>query len=126
MNKKAIAWILAVVSILLISGCSKKGETQKADDLSQYKTEYIGDNSNVIHIVSGQDYPKGYTYDSIEIQSATEPYGLTIYLKVDSSAPALQDELQANADRTFALIGNLGTLDYKTADSKEKIASYVR
>lgn len=126
MNKKAITWILAVVSILLISGCSKKGETQKADELSQYKTEYVGDNSNVIHIVSGQDYPKGYTYDSIEIQSEVEPYGLTVYLKVDSSEPALQDELQTNADITFSLIGNLGTLDYKTADSKEKIASYVR
>ncbi|MDY3781670.1 MAG: DUF4825 domain-containing protein [Candidatus Faecousia sp.] len=64
---------LPFVSILLISGCSKKVETQKADDLSQYKTEYVGDSSNVIHIASGQDYPKGYSYDSIEIQSAAEP-----------------------------------------------------
>ena len=38
----------------------------------------------------------------------------------------LEDELQANADMTFDLIGNLGTLDYKIADSKEIIASYER
>ena len=38
----------------------------------------------------------------------------------------LEDELQANADMTFDLIGNLGTIDYKTADSKEIIASYER
>ena len=38
----------------------------------------------------------------------------------------LEDELQVNADMTFDLIGNLGTLDYKTADSKEIIASYER
>ena len=36
------------------------------------------------------------------------------------------DELQVNADMTFDLIGNLGTIDYKTADSKEIIASYER
>ena len=39
---------LPFVSILLISGCSKKVETQKADDLSQYKTEYVGDRDNFI------------------------------------------------------------------------------
>ena len=38
----------------------------------------------------------------------------------------LEDELQVNADMTFDLIGNLGTLDYKIADSKEIIASYER
>ena len=36
----------------------------------------------------------------------------------------MKDELQVNADMTFDLIGNLGTIDYKTADSKEIIASY--
>ena len=36
------------------------------------------------------------------------------------------DELQVNADMTFDLIGNLETIDYKTADSKEIIASYER
>ena len=33
---------------------------------------------------------------------------------------------RVNADMTFDLIGNLGTIDYKTADSKEIIASYER
>ena len=73
---------------------------------------------------SGQEYPEGYSYDSIEIQSETEPYGLTVFLKDEPSAAKLEDELQVNADMTFDLIGNLGTIDYKTADSKEIIASY--
>ena len=38
----------------------------------------------------------------------------------------IEDELQVNAEMTFDLIGNLGTLDYKIADSKEIIASYER
>ena len=47
-------------------------------------------------------------------------------LQAEPSASMLEDELQVNADMTFDLIGNLGTLDYKTADSKEIIASYER
>ena len=104
----------------------KKEKLYEIPDLSQYKTDYIGDSSNVINIVSGQEYPVGYSYDSIEIQSEAEPYGLTVFLKDEPSAVKLEDELQVNADMTFDLIGNLGTIDYKTADSKEIIASYER
>ena len=50
----------------------------------------------------------------------------TVFLKDEPSAAKLEDELQVNADMTFDLIGNLGTIDYKTADSKEIIASYER
>ena len=107
-------------------GVRKKEKLYEIPDLSQYKTDYVGDSSNVINIVSSKEYPEGYSYDSIEIQSETEPYGLTVFLKDEPSAPKLEDELQVNADMTFDLIGNLGTLDYKIADSKEIIASYER
>ena len=117
---------LVSISIMLISACGKKEKLYEIPDLSQYKTDYVGDSSNVINIVSGQEYPEGYSYDSIEIQSETEPYGLTVFLKDEPSAAKLEDELQVNADMTFDLIGNLGTIDYKTADSKEIIASYER
>lgn len=127
MNRKTIAIMLIVVSIMSISACGRNNEEMyEVPDLSQYKTDYVGDNSNVINIVSGQDYPEGYSYDSIEIQSEKEPYGLTVFLKVEPSAPKLEDELQVNADMTFDLIGNLGTLDYKMADSKEMLALYER
>ena len=118
--------MLVAVSIMLISACGKKEKLYEIPDLSQYKTDYVGDSSNVINIVSSQEYPEGYSYDSIEIQSETEPYGLTVFLKSKPSASTLEDELQVNADITFDLIGNLGTLDYRTADSKEIIASYER
>ena len=126
MKKKVIAIILVVLSIMPVSSCGRKEEIYEVPDLSQYKTDYVGDSSNVINIVSGQDYPEGYAYDSIEIQSETEPYGLTVFLKDEPSAAKLEDELQVNADMTFDLIGNLGIIDYKTADSKEIIASYER
>ena len=126
MKKKVLAIMLVAMSIMLISACGKKEKLYEIPDLSQYKTDYVGDSSNVINIVSGQEYPAGYSYDSIEIQSEAEPYGLTVFLKDEPSAVKLEDELQVNADMTFDLIGNLGTIDYKTADSKEIIASYER
>ena len=126
MKKKVIAIILVVLSIMSVPACGKKEKMYEVPDLSQYKTDYVGDSSNVIKIVSGQDYPEGYIYDSLEIQSEREPYGLTVFLKVEPSAVKIEDELQVNADMTFDLIGNLETLDYKIADSKEIIASYER
>ena len=126
MKKKVLAIMLVTMSIMLISACGKKEKLYEIPDLSQYKTDYVGDSSKVINIVSGQEYPEGYSYDSIEIQSETEPYGLIVFLKDEPSAAKLEDELQVNADMTFDLIGNLGTIDYKTADSKEIIASYER
>lgn len=126
MRKKVIAIILLVLSIMSVSACGRKEKLYEIPDLSQYKTDYVGDSSNVIKIVSGQDYPEGYAYDSIEIQSESEPYGLTVFLKDEPSASRIEDELQVNADMTFDLIGNLGKLDYKIADSKEIIASYER
>ena len=127
MKRKTLAIILVVVTIISIPACGKRAEEiYEAPDLSQYKTDYVGDAPNVVSIVNGQDYPDRYSYDSIEIQSETAPYGLTVFLKVDPAAPKPDDELQANADMTFDLIGNLETLDYKVADSKEMIASYER
>ena len=128
MKKKTFAMILCILSIMFISACGKKEAVTlyETPDLSQYKTDYVGDASNVTNIVSRQDYPEGYSYDSIEIQSETEPYGLTVFLQSEPSASMPEDALQVNADMTFDLIGNLGTLDYKIADSKEMIASYER
>ena len=126
MMKKVILIILFTLSAILISACGRKEELYEIPNLSQYKTDYVGDSSNVINIVSSQEYPEGYSYDSIEIQSETEPYGLTVFLKDEPSASRIEDELQVNADMTFNLIGNLETLDYRIADSKEIIASYER
>ena len=89
MKKKVLAIMLVAVSIMLISTCGKKEKLYEIPDLSQYKTDYVGDSSNVINIVSSQEYPEGYSYDSIEIQSETEPYGLTVFLFLDRKSTRL-------------------------------------
>ena len=78
---------------------------------------------------SGQEYPEGYSYDSIEIQFETEPYGLTVFLKDEPSAVKLEDELQVNADMTLDLIGNLGTMvmiySYLRGDLRKEVLNYT-
>ena len=81
MNQKVISMIFAIVLVLSLSACGKPDEGYKNYDLSQYKTDYVGDAPNVVNIVSHQEYPKEYSYNSIEIQSETEPFGLTVFLK---------------------------------------------
>lgn len=126
MNKIVISIILAIMLATSLSACGKKRDIYPNTDLSQYKTDYVGDAPNVVNIVSHQEYPEEYSYDSIEIQSETEPYGLTVFLKGESSVAKLEDKLQSNANITFDLIGNLGTITYKNADSRDIIASYER
>lgn len=126
MNKKTISMILTIMLVVSISACGKTDEGDNDYDLSQYKTDYVGDAPNVVNIVSHQEYPKEYSYDSIEIQSETEPFGLTVFLKGESSVAKLEDKLQSNANITFDLISNLGTITYKNADSRDIIASYER
>lgn len=118
--------IFAIVLVSSLSACGKTEESDKDYDLLQYKTDYVGDAPNVVNIVSHQKYPEEYSYDSIEIQSETEPFGLTVFLKGESSVAKLEDKLQSNANITFDLIGNLGTITYKNADSRDIIASYER
>ena len=48
MKKKVLAIMLVAVSIMLISACGKKEKLYEIPDLSQYKTDYVGDSSNVI------------------------------------------------------------------------------
>ena len=83
----------------MLSACGRKEELYEIPDLSQYKTDYVGDSSNVINIVSGQEYPEGYSYDSIQIQSETKPYGLTVFLKVEPSAVKIEDVVCAPSSR---------------------------
>ena len=67
MMKKVIP-IYFIYGIRIFAFCMwQKEELYEIPDLSQYKTDYVGDSSNVINIVSGQEYPEGYSYDSIQI-----------------------------------------------------------
>ena len=47
MKKKVLAIMLIAMSIMLISACGKKEKLYEIPDLSQYKTDYVGDSYGI-------------------------------------------------------------------------------
>ncbi|MGQ7343631.1 DUF4825 domain-containing protein [Streptococcus suis] len=114
--------LLTILTTIFLSACQP--DKNEMDSLEQYRTEYIGDNNNVIKIASLQDYPTGYTYDHIEIRSDEEPYELIIYLKVTEMPESDYLDLEENSNSIFDLIANLGKVTFVNEETQKEIVSY--
>ncbi|HRK75901.1 MAG TPA: DUF4825 domain-containing protein [Streptococcus parasuis] len=114
--------LLIILTTIFLSACQPA--KNEMDSLEQYRTEYIGDNNNVIKIASLQDYPTGYTYDHIEIRSDEEPYELIIYLKVTEMPDSDYLDLEQNSNSIFDLIANLGKITFVNEETQKEIVSY--
>lgn len=114
--------LLTILTTIFLSACQPA--KNEMDSLEQYRTEYIGDNNNVIKIASLQDYPTGYTYDHIEIRSDEEPYELIIYLKVNEMPDSDYLDLEQNSNSIFDLIANLGKITFVNEETQKEIVSY--
>ena len=113
---------LTILTTIFLSACQPA--KNEMDSLEQYRTEYIGDNNNVIKIASLQDYPTGYTYDHIEIRSDEEPYELIIYLNVTEMPDSDYLDLEQNSNSIFDLIANLGKITFVNEETQKEIVSY--
>lgn len=132
-NRKIFSYTsIVLVLLLLFTGCTTETSTVQTDandenDLTQYQTDYVGDNTKVIQITSKQSYPEGYSYDHIEIQSKEIPYELIVYLKVEETEEKdSKEKLEDNATISFELIGNLEKIRYINAATAEEIATFTR
>lgn len=114
--------LLTILTTIFLSACQPA--KNEMDSLEQYRTEYIGDNNNVIKIASLQDYPTGYTYDHIEIRSDEEPYELIIHLKVTEMPDSDYLDLEQNSNSIFDLIANLGKITFVNEETQKEIVSY--
>ncbi len=114
--------LLTILTTIFLSACQPA--KNEMDSLEQYRTEYIGDNNNVIKIASLQDYPTGYTYDHIEIRSDEEPYELIIHLKVTEMPDSDYFDLEQNSNCIFDLIANLGKITFVNEETQKEIVSY--
>lgn len=114
--------LLTILTAIFLSACQPA--KNEMDSLEQYRTEYIGDNNNVIKIASLQDYPTGYTYDHIEIRSDEEPYELIIYLNVTEMPDSDYLDLEQNSNSIFDLIANLGKITFVNEETQKEIVSY--
>lgn len=104
MNLKKLHIIFALA--LILSAC----QTRRADSLYNFKTNYVGDNSKVSHIISNQDYPKDFEVGAIEILSRKSPYGIKVFVKDTSNIK--REDIFKNAITSFALIKNLDRIYY--------------
>ena len=114
--------LLTILTTIFLSACQPA--KNEMDSLEQYRTEYIGDNNNVIKIASLQDYPTGYTNDQIEIRSDEEPYELIIYLNVTEMPDSDYLDLEQNSNSIFDLIANLGKITFVNEETQKEIVSY--
>lgn len=93
-------------------------------NLEKYRTDYIGDAPAVSQIARQLPYPEDYAYSSIELQTAEEPYELTVYLSGETEAQ--QGAFEECAASAFDLIGNMGVITFCQADTGEILASFSR
>lgn len=123
---KGGALILAFSLIVSVfAGCENVGIIGGADgptavfvtdshfsDLYKLKTPYIGNASATGNIVHALIDDERYEWKGMELQTVSEPYGLTLTFefKERESASVPADPFDINAPLFFALIDNLGIL----------------
>lgn len=115
-----VSLILAILCTSFLIGCETKKEKTLADEIYSYKTKYVGDNSKVGGIVSKLEFPKEYSYKSMEILSKEEPYGLKLYFNGNANE-AIIDDFKIDSAILFSLIDNLDHIIYIVEDDGEEI-----
>lgn len=136
--KKTALWVACIIAaILLILATSMLSNPLKAKDsadpyeqLWESRTEYIGNAGKVSTISGHLNYPKPFQYDHIELQTKSEPYGLTIYIAADESAveqlaitellAMTAPEFHRNALLLFGLIGNVDEIAFQVTNNEQE------
>lgn len=121
---------ISIFGVTFLTGCDNKQESL-IDILYKNKTEYLGDNSKVVNIVSSLEYPKGYKYVHIELLTENEgDYQLNIVLEESDEPHKLPDEHDVIAQSAilFSLIENLDKVAYVTSknDKNRTIVNFER
>lgn len=98
-----------------------------AEELLQYKSNYAGDNSNVVHLMYSLPYVNGIKPVGCELQTDSEPYGLIINCQGYGTKERASLPYFKNAAVIFSLIGNVGIVTFNIENNDGKIAfTYTR
>ena len=132
--RKPVTWIVlvalasAVTLTVVLAANPKEPEAARtlAAQLLEYKTDYVGDNSKVGGIIALLDYPgKGGQYQGFELQTAREPYGITIQFTAGSDAKELFSTetnrvwYQRDAALLLSLVGNADDVSFSLSDGDD-------
>ncbi len=140
--KKPAFWIIIVaVIICIVAGiCLLSNPKEKADisyehpnaeQLFEYRTAYVGDNSAVGNIVSLLEFSTDVKYDHIELQTSAEPYGVDVYFNVTPEVKAAYDasepdnNFRVNACIMLSLIENADHITFYLDDGSENKDGFV-
>ena len=126
--KKILSFMLALAMVLTFAACGEKNvspeEENRLPEIQKYRTDYIGDAPKVSEIARLLPYPKDYGCSSIELQTDAEPYELVVYLAGEKPVP--KEDFENCANMAFDLIGNMGVISFREAETKDIIASFTR
>lgn len=114
------AAMVLVVGLFTDPVTAKSGSDDYISRLLEYKTAYVGNNAKVGNIIYLLPLPENAVYDSFELFTENEPYGIAVNLKTKNFQIRSADEqlLSNNAVMMFALIGNVENITFRLADEK--------
>ena len=124
MKNKKLKIIILLIVCVIFTACGKSQNSEK--NIYEYKTKYVGDNSKVINILSNLKYPKEASYNSVQILSEKEPYGILVKLNVNSDKIPEKNDFLKNTAIMFALIENLSFVKYVNVSDNKVVAEFTR
>ena len=124
MKNKKFKIIVLLILCVIFTTCGKSQNSEK--NIYNYKTKYVGDNSKVINILLNLKHPKGTSYNSVQILSEKEPYGILVELNINSGKIPEKNEFLQNSAVLFALIENLSFVKYADVSNNKIIAEFTR
>lgn len=124
MKNKKLKIIISLILCIIFTACGKSQNSNK--NIYEYKTKYVGDNSKVINILSNLKYPKETSYNSVQILSEKEPYGILVKLNTNSGKISEKNEFLKNSAVLFALIENLSFVKYEDVSNNKIITEFTR
>ena len=124
MKNKKLKIIILLTVCIIFTACGKSQNSEK--NIYEYKTKYVGDNSKVINILSNLKYPKEVNYNSVQILSEKEPYGILVKLNVNSDKIPEKNDFLKNTAIMFALIENLSFVKYVNVSDNKVVAEFTR
>lgn len=120
MKKHIFSVIMLLAIFVVLSGCDSDSGIDP--EIFQYKNSYVGDNSAVSAIVSQLPAPNGEELTDIELQTKTEPYGVTLNYKKQENL----DGVEPASDYSRTVIYNSSVLLFLVPNAEVVTFNYVK
>lgn len=134
--KKPAFWIVVVaviavtcvgIGLMANPKAAAASENKDTKELYQYRTQYVGNNSKVVHIADNLLVPDTLTRAQVRLFTDSAPYGVEISYNTTSVARESfsntdnQSVFDQNAVLIFSLIKNADYIDFVLNDGENKL-----